>query len=336
MRILKLCLVVGLIGAAAMPAAALTFNVPYNGPIKFKFSDWEVGTIYLPSNNNNAFTTVGQTVTLTTAEMNAAQANQNPAVGNWFSVAPPKAQTGEEGWGIWRLDGIYGDPANDQSYSLELYTRGQPSKDVWGMFYGINDMQVSVTLKNAGANPGLNTGDEIYTLSVWSEGMAGGGGNELKFDLYETTSGVDLFGPASSRSGMASFPGVTGGTPFLSGTAIVDVLSGAPVGGMFTSTSDIDRASNSLVKSITPIGSARVIFDVDPTVGDGAFYQSVDGLDIIFTTNVYGYTGPLENGWMARTDDPAFANFVPEPLTVMGLGMGIGGLFGYIRKRRIA
>jgi len=40
--------------------------------------------------------------------------------------------------------------------------------------------------------------------------------------------------------------------------------------------------------------------------------------------------------WLAAGEDPALWGHVPEPLTVLGVLMGVGGLAGYIRKRRMA
>ncbi len=336
MKTLKLGIMLGLVGAMALPALALPIADGYQGSVKLKFADWEVGTIYLPTFANTRFTAVGDTVSLTVGEIAAAQANQNPfAAQDWFSVLPAAAVPGEDGWGIWRLDGIYGDPDGDQSYSQEVYTRGQPSNDVWGLFYGIHDIAAVLTLKDAGAGT-VNDGDEIYTLGVWADGMAGPNNDEMRFDLYEVADGSTLLGAASDRTAIDAYPGIDSGAPFLRGTAVPDVLSGAPSGGVFTSVSDIDRATTGLVQDITPIGSARAIFEVDPSWGLGKFWLTPGtDQDIIFTTNVYGYTGPED--WMARTDDPAFATYsVPEPITVLGLTMGIGGLFGYLRKRRVA
>ena len=43
--------------------------------------------------------------------------------------------------------------------------------------------------------------------------------------------------------------------------------------------------------------------------------------------------GPLVAGYL-EIGDPA--GVIPEPITLLGVGLGVAGMSGYIRKRRIA
>jgi hypothetical protein len=75
--------------------------------------------------------------------------------------------------------------------------------------------------------------------------------------------------------------------------------------------------------------------DVPPAGTDGWIF---DGLSHTYTVNVAGsyyngeqFTSSGVTGQVVYADQP-----VPEPLTLLAVGMGIAGLVGYIRRRRLA
>lgn len=346
MNKLKAMIVVGLLLAVGNGAWALTLkDLPEEHPddleYKFKFQDWSSGHVYLPTTRWLSANTIGDDLVLTGTKLDAVKAGTDLDAFVAFPVVKPMI-AGETSWGLFRLQEIQG--WDGVAYTKDLYDIDDDAgdvppgdaDDVLGMFGGLVDKHVTLTMQDDGGTP-LDVSDDRYGFDLWADG------DSAFVKLYEMPDASMVLGGPGDRIGATSYPTFTGANEMLDMVPLADEISGAPIAGMkFFSTATVDGSAG-IVNDVLSPGQARMVLDIvggtDASSNGGYFNDAVDRdgdpatEDIIFLTNVFGDT--TGHGWTTNTDDPAFGGvFIPEPLTAVGVLFAVSGLAGYVRKRR--
>lgn len=331
MRILKFSMVVAIALAIAGPAQAIVLLQPYTGPVTMKFRNWDTGTLYAVPDG----TTVGE------GNMDAL-----PVVPGF----PPNSFGAEDSWGVVQLTEIWG--AQNQL----LWSGAIPgTPEITGLFWGERDTYLSQTTTVQGISQDIH--GVGFKIAFWEDanrdlgnppGTYGGSGNtgtarrtaETVFEgasegnLLWTGNSVPGFDPnfpndefftTFSPSG-AIFNGLNafGGMYIDLGTVYSDGADGQPgVAGVdddgINGIDDIGERGFAGSDDVAMLGSGNGLFDTS---------QPVDWR-IAFTGKPDG-TGQF----LVLSDDPIDTAIVPEPITMFGMLLGVGGVARYVRRRR--
>jgi hypothetical protein len=258
-------------------------------------------------------------------------------------IAPQDGVNGETNWGLFRITQI--DEAipvgnnnlNNKPGGIQFYNQGVDDYEIIGIFYGRVDLAVTffdVTPLNP-ADPltqFISSADDHYKLYC------------QKTDVpFETT------GPAG-RIGADGYAGLGPNGAGVQGIDWEEVIVGESVPGFF-----LDPATE-IDLEFTPDG-------LGSGSGGGTAYIEITGgtwsddyiikdrfpflfPPLAFVPNAEGLTADLrlqfntqpvaqgQNTWLVTSEDPLTGWAVPEPLTMLAVGMAVAGLGGYIRKRR--
>lgn len=330
MRILKLCAVLGVLAALVVPAGAVTLP-PYTGGVDYlKSRDQDNGATYLI--DPTTFTATQQDLTL--AQFAAAGGQK---------FAAPGAFNGEDNWGIWRLYHI--EPGMLTAGNTQVTAVGPVTWDdspaanstqMVGMFFGGVDNTVRIS--------------NIVLL---------GGGN-FQYDIRIVTSDVQFNLWAVNKADL-NLSASNAGVGLVNDTTLVDYLAGSRTiqdeyPGWLDATSKangglqvLDGVSTQFIVNgtISVIGGVEILnlhtdawFDInaagpgvwDLTWGSDPELVSLNGTpsDVWFNWTI---TNSTEN-WTAQSqDNGGAANVVPEPITMLGLFLGVSGVGGYLRRR---
>jgi hypothetical protein len=176
-------------------------------------------------------------------------------------------------------------------------------------------------------NPNSLDTDDKHNLS------SSGGIGEAAYDATDPDTVVASFGTFSSKGLWGDRDGVD---PFQDDTL-------ANTGGVYDiviSYHAISPTLGTMFSTLAKPGGTAVTTGFDTTTGDG-FNIDTDPAGLSFTgdmTAMQVFTGAWytsgASGDVVVSDITADGCLVPEPVTMAGLVMGVGGLFGYVRKRR--
>jgi hypothetical protein len=331
MRTLKLCALLVVLAAVVVPAEAVTVPPLPNGTLYLKSRNQDNGTTYV-----DLGLTPGTTVNLTPADFNTVA---NPLR---VSFKAPGSIGGEDTWGIALTyhiaGGVISNPGVNGSQvdyvGPIIYDNSAGTQDTWlvAVFYGGTDTGISLTGGN-GSN-GIPAGD--FSETIDSTGV--------KFKLYAVdkanlAAGVDSVGllpfSAADHTADDTYVGWTDATAL---TGAVLLLEGES--DYFQSTVVVDP-SGAVVGS--SLDATTAYFDI-PENGAGLWNPYFGATDQLLTptgtpTNLwFQWTlGNSVNGWTVKSDDVGGAvAVVPEPLTMLGMFLGIGSVGGYLRRRNRA
>lgn len=296
----------------------ITFRHPYTGPLRMKFSDWDMGTVYQ----------VPGAPVVGSAAVNALP--QTPydigPGGHFYDVNGNRDDAGgynaalrEDVWGIARLTRI----ENAANASDVLWLDGDNNEEIMVMFYGGIDVAIA---------PGPIAGQTVIQV------------DQLKFDFYQQAFGTfvaagDEDQGALGRTGFATYNGVTGGTSLW--TTVLNKgfagIAGAGNAGFLTFfTPDVTGTTGSgnfqLLLDITG-GTAQAAYDTNSQINGADFFtQGTTAPNDGSSVPIAG----LGNGqWTVFSDDPIRCNVIPEPVTLLGLMLGMSSLGGYLRRRLV-
>ena len=280
-------------------------------------------------------------------------------------VAPNGVDYGEDTWGIMSIDSIHegfiltNHTAIKLTPSLpDLWSVGDDGMELWGIFYGHKDTQVIINPDGSQISYGSGIQFDIWAQPVGSftggpngvhAPLGWGSADRLAQDKYAgvgydaagniigtTTTPGDTSDDAFLWMTMAGAPGFFSSQPAASfngtyypgggGPQGVDDAGGAKLWGEFDDPGVGDVAG-------VDYGTANATYDLD-------WYHSgftSDKADIrlqIDTEVNTAYSADFD--WLVTSSDPLQTYAVPEPVTMLGVFMGISGLAGYVRKRRLA
>lgn len=324
MKMMKYLAVAGLMLAVAGTAGAvgIPFTQNYMGPVYMQISNWDMGTVYTP-------------VLTTTAGGGAAADGVRYNASDLVTFALPNAnlQPNENSWGIFRINTIWSGKDNGPDTGTIgnklLYYDGLQGIHVYGMFYGRQDQ--GVVFANGGTDQKIYSTDTMF--KIWTQ-------------TSEITNWDDGAAGPSGRLGLDSYTGIG---PNGTGSELVLVAQDQP--GFLTGFGGYGIASDSFFDIFTPLGQSgsgsyeeflSLTGGTQRTQFDGNHFpnsqSTVTGYtaDLRISGRITNTSSPTGDAWLAGTNDPVFGSYVPEPLTMLGVFLGVSGLGGYIRRRLAA
>jgi len=316
MRILRCLLIVGLALGLAGPAWALYLQGYNSGdPLTFHFNSLDVGASYQYGTH-----------------LGVAACDANTISG------PAGGQGNEDAWGIARVTNIT-DPSNSVTY----WDAGTSGTEITAIFFGIVDQSISYSQL-------IPTSDRSIS---YSQGF--------KFMMFEdpAINWNPNQGPLA-RAGALNYPTVTDGTLLLEAVGVMGILDtlqttpGNPVWATHSADAILnwDSAAHNFVIGVQN-GSGHAFADIADVDGDtvatgwqyaGGLFSTSNPLvnaDIRLDWTLWPPgavpTNPPPVGgvwWDLSDSDPVQMSYIPEPVTMAGLLLGIGCLGRYIRRRR--
>ena len=319
MRHLKLIALLGLILAMSGIAEAITFNIPYEGRFRFKYENWDMAKSYAP-NSEDPNAPVPGTLYDGVSTVNALSQSSPP--GTLTIPSGPYAGETEDAWGIFRITEIRTDDGTSRLLWSDAVDENQ---ELVGFFFGGVDTAVKIE-----SLPVQRIQTDNFTFLLYQQDenlfdMTLGSGGRIDFDSY-TGIGQDasasLVIEAHSTAGVVPITGATSPVGQIADFTTSDPNTGAGYG---TSMQFLDITGGAWA----PWWEVK---DYYFGTSDFRFGTSQYG-DLFVESDVVPYDAGLTD-WIVTSDDPGRGNVVPEPLTMAGVFLGLGGLGGYIRRRR--
>lgn len=326
MRILKLAVIVGFLAALVVPASALTLPSYFGGVNYLKSRNEDSGSLYFISDPALFAASGGFGHAYTQAEIAAA----NSGITKIQSVG---GIGNEDSWGIVRMYHIETgllDPSKTQVNANGVVSfddsLGTDSTQIVGMFYGGVDASVTWFGPNTVQIQTVGTNFELWAVegaNLLASATAAG---------VAPVNGVTLVGfNAANRTVPSEYAGWLDATSKAGG---VQLLSGVTTEQLFLGTINVSGVA----------GSSNTYFDINaagPGIWDLAWganpgllsFQNSVPSDMWFNWTISN----SQRGWASQSqDNGGVANVIPEPVTMLGLLLGVGGVGGYIRRRRMA
>ena len=329
-NLLKMCLVAALIVTVSGTVQAVSLQT---GPIIWKafnydeataYEDGEVGTFYFRTDTTEYWT-----------DEHGLLKYGDRATDKLFSdltvTLPANGRPGEDSWGLFEVTQIFAgtvidggfNPATGQdaivSVGAPYWNTGDGGEFLNGTFFGTQDQVVEWVSAN--------------DQRIWSDG--GRASLWVEDSRFIPSDGAAAHSP-SARPADTTFPDWTGaeGDEWLTFTLDYYRFSG------FFDAAGLPEGDTTIYLT-TDGGSAYdppsqdfADFWVDPFTGPyendppGAFPAH------FLQTWKIGAPFKFANGWVGSEDTAKGIRIVPEPVTMLGVFLGVGSLAGYIRKRR--
>lgn len=341
MRVLRNVLAIGAVLAMAGTAMAGTIgsDVPWSGDYVAHLSNLDASRIYTGYLANG--TTPVTPGVAYTDPTNQLQYYTNPILGQ-----------GETSFGVFRIDNVYtGSRVGPNNIAQiggapTLWTDGDGGMEIVGIFYGRTDTRV-VFNDDAGSiiNPAdykqnIRSADDNYKIYYQPKGTLA----SYYTGPFPTTAGrlaVDQFKGIGYSALNTTIAGselvLTGGSVHTGGMAAEIIANFDPVSftGVFDTflLFDVGIPWNETDPYISPPGTdMEMVFPFD-ALGNPVPPLAAHAKLHTTTTAFYG-----TQGWDLSSSDPLSggATAIPEPLTIIAAFLGISGLAGYMRKRRMA
>ncbi len=318
--IVALALVAGI--AASAGAAGIPFQRAYNGPVVMDVIGNSSGTLY------TGFLADGVTPMDPGVTYDPADLEKSPDSGMALNA-------GEDGFGVFYISNIYEGTINPGTQEVfqtgpTVWSEALDTKyELVGAYYGRTDIAVTI-------DPG--TGDQVIEsvgdrLQMWLQPK----------NTYFSTEQVPLKGEAGRLTdGNGVYLDKYDGVGYdANGDPIGElVLTAETSPGFIGEDPNAETVVNFEASSST--GNGRSFADV--TGGTDAYkFVADDGIFEPFKgagfdnadLNMRWNFGVLTNsGWLTNFNDPIGAYVIPEPVTMFSAVLAIGGLGGYLRRRR--
>lgn len=340
-RLMKILICLGVVGILASTAGAVGLQAGYNS---LKFLD--ASHLYNPPINGGPYTPV------TTGEGGTPFPIPYTGPGGTAIDTGPVPIPGQENRAVFTVTSIalLGQSPYFSSGTTELT----------GLFYDLEILAVTpiptgfvIDMGRLGRNPLVSAVDDVDGDSVG--GITGG-----VIEIWEDVGPVSPFsyapGPGAwveggGPGGRDAYPNVNlTGESLFAQLAFVDLAAPLLEPGVPLAPNTVYRETVNLT---TGTGEGRGflnLFNGAPNVlafvDRGLYGISPSGvpMDVSFQANYVFAPDPSYNpafnpiaqaGWVNQSDDPAeFYVLVPEPVTLLAVGMSVAGLGAYIRKRR--
>lgn len=339
MRALKMISAVALVMAVTGTAWAVTVPGLPGGVDYLKSRNEDQGATYIVAGLANgdefSFNPTGLVPGVPTAV--AGTLNGGAGVKTVTKIGAVGAVAGEDSWGVALLyqiaPGLIANPgANGTQIGFVgpiVYDNSAGTQGTWlpVMFHSGVDVAVDVVQGSGtgGGGNGIPVGQQKETIKTTG----------LKFELYAADSvamdplkdSVNLVDYVSARrTAVDKYTGWAGAVPG-------EVLLATGTSNFFQSTVVVDAAGQIVSNSLD---ASTVYFDV--TGGPwGAAWNSnaLKTPDGVATDLWFQWTLDVgQRNWTVHSNDIGGAlAVVPEPVTIMGVVLGLGGLGGYIRRR---
>jgi len=313
MRCMKALLITGLVLGLALPAGAISFSQPWNGPIVMHLTNWDMGTIWTGPAGTYLNVNVG------------------PLPPGLVRTASPGSLPGEDGWGVFRVDQILAGkvvgPNNIDALATILWSNGDGGRELVGMFAGLTDVNVIINPDGSFRVQSVGMVYEFWDqpFASFNDGAPGSAGR----------GGLLTYASVGTPGGVAGAVLWIGGT---SSPGFLGNVGGAPPDIEFDSTFNPNAvppfgAGTAYVFYDVLYGASGVALDTNFFVGASSVGPETADMSLQITTTVNNSPIPAFD-WTALSSDPLDTFFVPEPVTMAGMLLGVGCLGRYIRKRR--
>lgn len=350
---MKMKLIIGLL-VLAISGTGMAFN-PAVGPGILKTFNWETGTAYAGGQLGHTYFRSTTTVIYTQGGVKLEYDNTNPThhlISDLTVFKDPSAIGVEDTWGLLDVrsfangsiapaDSTFGDGSDPSLIGNGIqapagstyWTQGNDGEYLRGMLWGGEDQVVQYVGND------IDTGDPIYRIY-----NANG-----QFDLFELTHdplldpGIDGTLSPSARTDLDDFT-----TSWFDRTTDRLVMGGEivyfrfqgqaglnDIGGETGVLLDVNRGAWSREEA------TQVFFDdwwQTPEFQQTQADRTGEADSEIWQTWNIGDpgVGAPQNGWILSEDSGRFyIQAVPEPITMLGVMLGVGGLRSYMRKRRL-
>lgn len=329
MRVLSLLLIGGLVLLVASPTWAVTIPTLSAGWNALQSRNDENGTVYFPTPpatvadvSPNPFDgdTVPANVTVLTP---TAAVLQRDLVGALTGDTPGEL---EDSWGIFLLYNISpgvlinGGTAVD-AIASPTYSNDTGTQDTWivGVFWGADDKTIALRNPTAGNESDLNVLSSQLSFELWAVDATSLAADHSSNSLTAFNAGL-----------RAAYNRYTGWVDGVSGTKLL------------TGTSTYFDFDGTVANAGYFSGDSTIYFDIPKTGANVGYWNPILGENQLLTapdqTTADAYmTWRLQqstNGWDAKSQDFGGIYAIPEPITMIGLLLGAGGLCRYVRKRR--
>jgi len=298
MRILKLCIMLGLVLVLSVPVWAI--------PVRVQSENREQGNLFI-----TIAAAAGTYNRILVAGVPEWELSTSPGTYLPHTSGSQVWNNAEDGWGLIWLNDMRLDNDNNGSYETVVYngpTDASGGLAYIGMFWGVKDDVVVVN-----ANKTYDVSSSGVKFEMWAVTLP------KSINTYYIEN-VDLTADTRSAQNVLNTWPMGSGTLVLSGTADSFNFSGsllATSGGGF--------------------GSSDVFISVNTGAGQGIWGPSWDtntqlGSDLYLNWTV---ANVFENNSLVSSDF-GYGDVIPEPVTLLGVFIGVAGLGNYLRKRRVA
>jgi hypothetical protein len=326
-----LLLLLGAVCALASPARAITLKI---GGVEFWIEDRDNGTEYNIPGAVGTSIGVPNNPAAGIPAMDAA-GGILPAGGmsgaNWWPGV--SVGTSEDSWGIARTDLI------KDVYGNVLWNATTANTELTWFFYGAEDFYAE---NQDGVGLDVLTASVHLRAQLWEDPLATGtplplGQGSLNRPNLTTYTGV-TDATATMLLQLDSVPGfirtAPGGVPIKGGPATefetqFNALSFTGQGLAYFDVTGGTMATNFDLGTIwTPASLTNGVPNCDAWAKFDA-YPALDGPNPSGGPNI----GPPYD-WLVKTGGQVYTSYVPEPVTMASLLLGVGCLGGYVRKRK--
>jgi len=233
----------------------------------------------------------------TPTNVNPAPWGTNPAGGYTITENTlGNADGAEDTWGIGSVASIKTLPANDP-----IFLRSG-SQELTFMFYGFDDDALS--------NPNF-VGDTTILSKLGHIAV-----------YLDTTPDFDGTVGTGGRTGLASYTGAT------EGLLVLDLAPVDLTGSGHTLSSNFDfltsSGAGSMYLSTTGLGAWDYLYDTN---------TQLFGSDFSFTFTVRDNVTPTVGDWVVRGDAGGEGNVIPEPASMILMGIGLAGVARRLRRK---
>lgn len=314
-------LVMALIGAVTVSASALTLRRAHVGPVTFKIVNFDMGVIYDPEGGAAGTIVSGIGNVNALPQIDPPGADFDAIGGGLFTGG--ESEIKEDGWGIFRVTEIY----NTADDSDILWEHGDNGDEIVGMFYGLIDNAVRFSSDSPGQTiiQSENITFDLYEQAVgtWAgTGTAGapslGSAGRLAFDRFQgvTEAGTLILRGESAQGDLIPLTGSVGPAEFHS---------------FFKPNASLNSGDGTFFTRLDLVPGTRDYGQFNSNAFPGGVDFQVNGT----TKSNAGTTAlPRIADWTVRSEDPLEAVVIPEPVTLISVGLGAVSLGRYIRRRR--
>lgn len=334
-RLLLMLLVGGIVFAQAVPASALTWlNNPAQQRMRFDILDWTMGKAYqpvapLPVEGVALVDAQPQNVTPGSMAINLPQVGVG-GIGNAL------VGQNDDTWGIIKVLSINADPGATTFWA----DAADPNVEVVGFLYGGVDTYIGTNpqFQQVVSSAGLFLDLYEQPKGNFTENLGSAG--RVSFNQYEGV-GFDAAGNAIPGARLLLHLESTDDKAPADSTVLSDIDGDGDPDGDFTATFTPAAAPPGSGTGESSLywdclgGDWGPNFEVQPfyfPIRDPRFGSSQEGDFHSGQDFDPAALGPSD--WITTSDDPTRGFFVPEPVTMAGLMLGIGSLLGYVRRRR--
>lgn len=340
---------------ASIAVVALVSSSAMAGTTWLSTRNWEFGTLYtsVDENGNPAagtweaddFTPTNDFADLSTE-------------GRW-AFRPSQLRSDEDTWGIAVMDAMSGgalsgsglqvSPGGATVFSRDPSSSTNPGYQIVGVFWGGQDQYVNISetgtatinaedlMINLWAVDNDVLPDVLATLGrpdISEFQLPGGSGNRTAGNLFDGLIEQDWIDDGDARlliEGKANFSGFSGAAGGVVGSSTVylsiDDTVNATYDGLWNSAWDsgvFDLGGNTALIPNAIQSEIGNLIDPDETA------------DIWLQFGLSEAVPAFDFDFQIRSIDDGGVQIIPEPMTMLAFGLGIGGIGSYIRKRRNA